>query len=223
MGRPFYTREQWRESYEARISPEPNTGCWLWTGKTKPNGYGDANTPGSKSASAHRVIYEFFRGPVPRDLVVDHLCRTPACVNPDHLEPVPQRTNLMRGETLARANAEKTHCKRGHEFTPENTQIDKKRGLRSCKECMGERVRAWQRTDKGKAALARAAAKRAPASPRKPPMTPDEVKARNREKAREHYWRNRDKIVTKMRARYDADPEAQRAYQKAWRAKKRGE
>jgi hypothetical protein len=45
---------------------------------------------------AHRVVYERVRGPIPKGLVLDHLCRNPGCVNPEHLEPVSQATNLRR-------------------------------------------------------------------------------------------------------------------------------
>ena len=49
------------------------------------------------SRAAHRVAWELIRGPIPEGLVLDHLCRTSACVNPDHLEPVPQAINMIRG------------------------------------------------------------------------------------------------------------------------------
>jgi late competence protein required for DNA uptake (superfamily II DNA/RNA helicase) len=81
---------------------------------------------------------------------IDHLCRNRRCVNPDHLEVVTAQMNTLRGETLAAANAAKTQCDHGHEFTEENTYAY--RGHRHCRECrrMGNRKRhsermAWQR------------------------------------------------------------------------------
>jgi hypothetical protein len=73
--------------------------CWLWRGPFYRNGYGifRLNEP-RRTALAHRVAYELERGTIPRGLVVDHLCRVKACVNPHHLEVVPQRTNVQRGE-----------------------------------------------------------------------------------------------------------------------------
>jgi hypothetical protein len=89
----------YRKPMQARLdkltSPEPNTGCILWLGKTKSNGYGYI-TIGPKEFRAHRVIYEFFKGPIPKDLVLDHTCKNTICVNPDHLDPVTQKINLAR-------------------------------------------------------------------------------------------------------------------------------
>lgn len=65
---------------------------------------------------------------------MDHLCRNRACCNPHHLEPVDNRTNLMRGDTHAAHNAAKTHCVRGHEFTEANTYVVP-RGGRACRKC----------------------------------------------------------------------------------------
>ncbi|SRR6266498_2862095 len=111
--------------------------CWLWTGATMPNGYGRFGVGGSKGALAHRWSYEYMIAQIPPGLVIDHLCRNRACVNPWHLEPVPQQVNVMRGrgpEIMKAMRSGFTHCCRGHEFTPHNTRVDK-RGRRSCKAC----------------------------------------------------------------------------------------
>ena len=83
---------------------------------------------------AHRVVYEILVGPIPVGLELDHLCRNRACVNPDHLEPVTTRTNLLRGYSPWACRARQTHCKRGHEFTPENT-YGTGDGRRYCRTC----------------------------------------------------------------------------------------
>src|SRR5512138_1289959 len=72
------------------VSPEPNTGCWLWVGSMS----GEYGKFGGQF-SAHRISYFAFKGPIQGDL--DHLCRTKSCVNPDHLEDVTRQTNLRRG------------------------------------------------------------------------------------------------------------------------------
>lgn len=96
--------------------------CWLWTASRDRYGYGQVRI-GGKQKRAHRVAYELLVGPIPSGLQVDHLCRVRHCVNPAHMELVTSRVNTLRGQSLQAINAQKTHCKRGHEFTPANTQI----------------------------------------------------------------------------------------------------
>lgn len=115
----------------ARISKMPN-GCWIWKGAIL-RGYGRF-CAGKKFIYAHRFSYEHFKGPISKELTIDHLCRMPACVNPDHLEAVPIRINVLRGNTLPAKNKAKTHCLRGHPFDQENTYVTKK-GKRHCRKC----------------------------------------------------------------------------------------
>jgi hypothetical protein len=72
------------------------TGCWVWGLALDNDGYGRAQV-GPVKRLAHRVEYERRVGPIPPGLVIDHLCRNRACVNPDHLEPVAQVVNIRRG------------------------------------------------------------------------------------------------------------------------------
>ena len=71
-------------------------GCWLWSGGDNGRGYGRVYGAG-RSHYPHRLAYEFTNGPIPANMVVDHLCRNPRCVNPDHLEVVTSRENTVRG------------------------------------------------------------------------------------------------------------------------------
>lgn len=119
----------------SRVEPEPNSGCWLWSGTTYLGGYGRFTTETRSQQAAHRWAYEHYRGPVPSGLQLDHLCRVRCCVNPDHLEAVTARVNTLRGRGRTSQNAAKTHCVRGHEFTPENTRI-LVTGKRNCRECL---------------------------------------------------------------------------------------
>ena len=120
--------------------------CWLWLGHITAQGYGRL-TRNNKGLCAHRVVYEVYVGPIPDGAVLDHLCRNPACVNPAHLEPVTDHTNVViRGHTVTAANARKTHCKRGHPFDNTNTVL-RRDGTRECRTCDRARRRSAHRTD----------------------------------------------------------------------------
>ena len=92
-------------------------GCWLWRGATSHTGHGVYQGHG-----AYRIAYEWMVGTVSDGMVIDHLCRVPACVNPHHLEPVTQATNMKRaaiaravefqGNTVIFTPVE--YCRRGH-------------------------------------------------------------------------------------------------------------
>lgn len=110
--------------------------CWLWTGNLV-RGYGQIKVD-NKPLYTHRVAYELVVGPIPEGLTLDHLCRTTVCCNPAHLEPVTMEENLRR------QGASKTHCKRGHEFSPENTRIGP-HGKRVCRTCHRDYMREWLR------------------------------------------------------------------------------
>lgn len=86
----------------SRIAVHPN-GCWLWTG-CRSNGYGQIGMDG-RMMLAHRLAYELIIGPIPTGLHIDHLCRTPLCVNPAHLEPVTPAENIRRGDNAAAQRA----------------------------------------------------------------------------------------------------------------------
>ena len=121
--------------------------CWNWIGtvnKSKHMGYG-VFWLNNKSVAAHRVAYKIYIGDIPYDLQVDHLCRNRLCVNPDHLEAVTAKVNILRGNGLAAVNAKKTHCINGHEFTPENSMP--RPGGKDCRECKRKRYRNWYNTN----------------------------------------------------------------------------
>ena len=104
-------------------------GCWLWTACVNKKGYGQVGIGGREKRLAHRVLYEAMVGPIPDGLELDHLCRTPACVRPGHLEPVTHAENMARG-----AHSLKTHCPKGHEYTEANTRLGRGQG-RKCRTC----------------------------------------------------------------------------------------
>jgi HNH endonuclease len=113
-------------------------GCWLWTRSVNDEGYGQfympTGTRRSKVHRAHRFVYELINGPIPDGLHLDHLCRVPRCVNPAHLEPVTARENSHRGMSPTLVAHRENRCLNGHEFTAENTILEKS-GTKRCRRC----------------------------------------------------------------------------------------
>ncbi len=114
--------------------------CWLWTAATS-HGYGRVQWDG-RLHQAHRVVYELLVGSIPEGLTIDHLCRVRNCVNPEHMEPVTNRENILRGEAPSALHAKKTHCPQGHPYSEENTFVAN--GSRNCKKCNNTRTRRWR-------------------------------------------------------------------------------
>jgi len=97
-GDPHYVRQIHGDDasrFESKYVVDTTSGCWNWGGVIDPSGYGRFDRTG-RPQKAHRVSWELHRGPIPRDLEIDHLCRNIRCVNPDHLEPVTKSENLKR-------------------------------------------------------------------------------------------------------------------------------
>lgn len=100
--------------------------CWLWTGCVEAgfnNGYGKFGIDG-KCKAAHKIAYESVYGVVESGLVLDHVlargCTNRHCVNPNHLEVVTHRINILRGQGASAKNAVKTECPNGHPLVEGN-------------------------------------------------------------------------------------------------------
>lgn len=130
------------ERFEAMIDATGD--CWEWNGNLTPNGYGYFWIDmGRGQQFAHRVSYQLFHGSIPPGLTIDHLCRNHACVNPDHLEAVTQKVNLLRGFGPTGLQARQKACIHGHPFDEVNT-YRAANGTRKCRICRA-RIKAASR------------------------------------------------------------------------------
>lgn len=125
--------------FEKFISKDQSTGCWNWDGCLNQKGY-DMFNINNHAYMSHRVAYTKFKNKIAAGKVLDHKCRNRKCVNPDHLREVSPKINALENSLGASAiNNNRTHCKKGHEFTKENTRITLvktgKGVMRQCRAC----------------------------------------------------------------------------------------
>lgn len=120
----------------ARIQEDPASGCWVWTGGRgggRGCPYGVIKVAG-RCVLVHRLVYEALVGPVPEGLTLDHLCRNTLCSRPDHLEPVTNRENTIRGVGPSAVNSRKASCDAGHPLSGYNLVVNSL-GARVCRTC----------------------------------------------------------------------------------------
>ena len=128
------------EAFWSRVDQSDTEGCWPWTGAINDSGYGVVRV-GTKTPKAHRVAFLLAGGTIPKGYQVDHVrtrgCVRTDCANPSHLEAVTPKVNSERSTAGAVNRARmlaRTHCKYGHQFTPENTHVGPQ-GVRICRAC----------------------------------------------------------------------------------------
>lgn len=173
---------------DARIQkkciPEPNSGCWLWTGALTGKGYGKISLHGRLSA-AHRVSWETYRGKIPDGWEIDHrVCRLKCCVNPDHLVPCERLEHVAQPDSAPSVKRSKTHCPKGHPYFGANLYLTGNGG-RACKICRDENV------GRRKVKIAATAAKRH-----------QRKKSEFNATSRAYHWANRDRLNERARRRY---------------------
>lgn len=103
--------------------------CWLFTSSLNGDGYGTFSTVDGV-VRGHQMSYHWWHGALQNGLEIDHICQTRNCVNPDHLEAVTHKENVLRGNAWAAHLARQQVCaKCGGEFSIEPN------GKRRCIPC----------------------------------------------------------------------------------------
>jgi hypothetical protein len=130
-----YPRPPLEGRFWKAVSPCPNTGCWLWDGATSKTGYGRLMLNRTELRATHVSLMLHGQPRPSKDAYACHHCDVPQCVNPDHLYWGTGLTNVadafLRGRRIGL-----THCKRGHEFTPENTRPKTLRHGGQARQCL---------------------------------------------------------------------------------------
>ena len=115
--------------------------CWLFQGAHDDSGYGCVRFK-QTNYRVHVVMYKAAFGDIPDGLHLDHLCRVRDCCNPDHLEAVTLTENsYARSRWVGNGLPRTTHCRRGHEWTEENTYLRPDGDGRQCRACIEIRWR----------------------------------------------------------------------------------
>lgn len=174
-----YGDERLPERFWAKVAVD-ESGCWLWTAKLNPDGYGRIRITQKWAPLAHRALWETCVSQIQKPMELDHLCRVRHCVNPSHLELVSHAENVRRGNGGQNWSA-KTHCPQGHPYDETNTHLYD--GKRVCKQCTYDRSKAHRKAD-----------------PERHREAVRRYKERNPEVSREYRKANREQINDRRRA-----------------------
>src|SRR6516165_5484147 len=129
------------ERFAKSTKKDCETGCWIWLKGTDIHGYAKIKYE-RRTRKAASVAYEFYVGPVPKGLELDHLCHNKLCVNPEHLQAVTHSENLRRRRPFTRYKNNK--CKRGHILPP----LHERNKNGSCPICYKEYQAEWKAKNK---------------------------------------------------------------------------
>ena len=144
----FYFTQDRRTILNQRLwaKVEKTDSCWNWIADKDSSGYGRLWYTPKRWLLAHRTAYELTKGTIPQDFTIDHLCRNKRCVNPDHLEAVTHRENVLRGIGPTAMNHKKEYCKNGHLLSSDNLVVWLlKVGYRGCLKCTRDYGRLYMR------------------------------------------------------------------------------
>lgn len=148
---PLSAEERFQGKYRVNLA----SGCWLWTAGLNHKSYGMFSYH-SLNMPAHRFSYELYKGPIPSQMQIDHTCHNNTdcvggntcihrrCVNPDHLELVTARINILRGRGIAARCGIVTQCPSGHPYSGDNLYTNPS-GSRICRICTDISRKKWKR------------------------------------------------------------------------------
>jgi hypothetical protein len=138
---PVTTEERFWSMIEIHVD-----GCWLRASAAYTRRYTQFVVCTGVTVGSHQFAYELAYGPVPEGLELDHLCRNPPCVRPDHLEAVTHDENMKRSDRALGIRSAATHCTNGHPFDELNTHYTSSGGTRRrCRTCVNANARARYR------------------------------------------------------------------------------
>jgi hypothetical protein len=138
--------------FATKFDIDADSHCWNWNAGVSSNGYGIFNWK-QKQWRSHRFMYWLTYGFVPSRAdtkeVIDHICNNRKCCNPAHLRVLTDRENIARSPDWL---GHKTHCPRGHEYTPDNTYTSStgKWIGRQCKTCVKARANKYHELKRSK-------------------------------------------------------------------------
>ena len=134
-----------KESFLVKIDKQSPNECWEWKAAKLRNGYGRF-WDGKNNVLAHRFSYKTFIIPISEDQHLDHICCNRGCVNPDHLQILTNKENVLKGNGPTAKNLRKTICKRGHILT--SGKFKQNSEWRICLECARETRRKWLKNNR---------------------------------------------------------------------------
>ena len=126
----------------------PPGNCIIWDKCKTKQGYGKLAVK-SKYYYAHRYYYELKFGPIPKGMIIMHLCDNPSCINISHLKMSTSKEN-----TQDMINKERhpfifnDKCQRGH--SKEDMYTWEKNGHRRCRACNTLKAREYRQRKKDK-------------------------------------------------------------------------
>lgn len=133
-------RQSQSDRFWSKVTPHGDGGCWIWLGLRNDGGYGLFDPAGGPRRVAHRVAWEERFGPIPAGLFLDHTCVQPACVNPEHLDPVTVAENNRRTRQRRALGEYRVACAKGHLLDIVGIRLGYG-GSRLCRACASERDR----------------------------------------------------------------------------------